>query len=421
MPEAMSLEYTARLVKEGLDPFGGYFYSNGAKIYPDLGKHIEYASAEAAGPLDATASDWAGVNIMQSIQRDKDRAPVARRSATIDPMYGETHTKGRHENFMIIDPMNGYDAGRMFRGVMSAFLVSRGVITGAGFATGGSFLTTQKAVGIGQDVVLGYGDRRTTEGSKPLGGISTQSDRRFGRFTVLETRHADPHMLPYADFITLAITSLALRTIEHGLIHPGNAENYTLADSIKALEVVDNPARLNNDELVLDNGESISAVGLQLRFARAALALMHQDGMRLPRDERYAIHEWLSLCGELGKIKELNRLSLRVLLGKIEWASKLMLMERIEDPEKAIEFDLQWSSLDEGSLGAKVVQRRLLHPTGAVQKRAAHYEMCPPQTRAQKRTRLQSLPQHRTKSANWNSITLGEKHKISLKNPYESS
>lgn len=412
--EELLNELDGRLKRAGYPMRSGRYLDNGAKVYPDL-KHVEYASAEGAGPLDATACDWAGVNIVHALEKETDAAPVVRRAATIAPNTGRISTKGRHENYMIINPAASQDQGFLFQAVMSTFLATRGVITGAGFSQGESFTTTQKGRGIGEMVVFGYGNRQA-EQKKPLGGISEKIDRQYGPFTVLEARHADPHLLPYADFMSLAITSLGLRLLEQRTINYDNAEDFILINPIKALDVVDDPTLLNREELTLLNGEAISPVGLQRRFARAALSLIETGEVRLPKDEQYAVQEWLHLCNALAEVRGLERVHLRALLGKVEWATKLVFMERIEDADDAIELDMQWSTIGDRSIGKKVAKRMSQHPSKLALKRAAYYMTTPPQTRAQRRAKyLRTQP---SVHATWSQVMTGHGPDITMDNPY---
>lgn len=340
----------------------GQYCSNGARIYPEFG--IEYASPECAGPTEATAADFAGLNIIQKLTApsnpskiSKTHFPVLRHTGSFNTKTGKINTRGYHENFLIPYPTSDTDR-EAFRTVMGSFLATRIIWDGVGLVTNQGYFLSQKAAGIGNPVLDGYGDR-TTHGSKPLAGLMAPSgsseDKLSPGWGLLEVRSADSHMSRSHTFSSLAITSLVLRLIERKAINAHNIDNFILTAPEHALQRVN--TTFGRETLRLQSGKITSALSLQTRFAELISDMAAVTD--LPSDEKVAAGQFTTLCQKLETYKSSK--DIEPLADSVEWAAKLFFLRHKygedvlqQKPSEAVAFDLQWHRIDEKSVGLKV-------------------------------------------------------------------
>lgn len=443
-------EYTvpARLYNTGLETLAtlGYlavpgvasWLRNGGVLYCDLG-HLEYASPESLGPLDALASDHAGANIMNALWRrhDPTSKPPLRRSATFDidtyvqsDQHTQQHdagllvsTKGYHENYLIPRPDTSTDK-ELFKRVIGSYLATRAIWYGSGMYLGGRFSLTQKSTGIGAGLrVNGYGSYRASEGEKPLAAILDGTDKIGAQAAILEVRNADPHMLRAATLMGLGVTSLVLRLLEVGIIAHSNAAKFAVTDEYRATQLSDVHANITGNVLTTLDGENISPLELQMRFVQA----VHDLGrhVKLPSDEQYVAQKWLEICIALDAYIHGNEAAGKSLKGHVEWFTKQYYAQKLAakhdkvgNPYFYVAFDTQWTALTDTPLVTPRLSRLAESDTlfTGVESRIAERTVTPPRTRAQKRIKI--MQDFGVTSVDWARVidTRGNPH--TMESPY---
>lgn len=285
------------------------YLSNGGRLYPDLGKFIEYASAESAGPKNAVAADLAGIGIVKKIvdASKKDHRGVYRIAGSYKSahrgMSASYNSMGTHENYMI--PANIKNDENIYK-YLPGYLASRF------FAMGGmvqkSFNVSQKVLSLGELPIINQLERRTEDGIKPMAIIIPES-ASFDvvgnkQWTRLEVRFADPVMSPKSRFLSLAATSLVLRMIEHPQLIDKNLEQYVyFSEPVKVAKSFLSDLTFTKKHQTIDN-KRVSALDIQKVFLDNAIKLANK--IELPKDEIFAISLWKEYCTKMTNINPIE-------------------------------------------------------------------------------------------------------------------
>ncbi len=392
-------EIAAGLSLLGLRNVGGY-YSNGARVYQYSG--IEYASPECLGPRSAAAAEFAGMALIKKLTDTKEKLfPVLRNSGAYSVAAGKVNTRGYHQNFLV--PLPEEDKQEQLKAMISAFLATRIAWDGAGLATPGGYLLSQKAPGIGAPVINGGEINRTVHGEKPLAGFfrwgkdSDVMDKIGGGWALLEVRCADPHMSISQTYASLAITSLALRLFEQRIINEHNLTDFALKDPVKSLHQIN--TQMGRGKIELESGNSTTALGLQKRFGDAILQLAEKTDLHLPSDEQAAASKLTTMCDSLEGTEEL-----KPLVPGIEWATKKYYSDKKTGSLKEeLAFDLKWHRIDERSVGL-TTYKKLYEKLGIGEPNSAWQSDSKPKTRAA--ARGAAIASGKCTSANWNHLTV---------------
>jgi proteasome accessory factor A len=320
------------------EPVGnGGFLLNAGRLYVDMG-HLEYASPECATLADAVAYERAG-DMM--VQRALEEVGLADNASIIkNNIDHETDaTFGSHENYLV---RRSFPFTRQGLDQLVPFLVTRQIFAGAGRV--GAARVPSGLVHIGDEV----------EGPDVTFQISQRSDHIVNEFfqwvqgnrAIINTRDeplADPeryrrlHLLlgdsnlcEVAIALKLGTTSLVLQLIEDG----ATFADLALADPVGSLHAISRDA--SRQWLVeADDGRVVSAIDIQERYAEAARSRYYG------RDEEmdWVIDEWQRVLADL-------RGDYERLVGRIDWASKLWMLESFRAAE-GLDWDAPWlKSLD---------------------------------------------------------------------------
>lgn len=336
-------------------PGNGGFLTNAGRMYLDMG-HLEYASPECTSLFDLVASDRAGDQILQSALEDLGLAETV--SLVKNNIDHETDaTFGSHENYLV---SRQFPFSRRGLAPLVSFLVTRQIFTGAG------------RVGIGNDpsewVQVGHlmlhrpGLRDAPDRKGVPFQISQRADFIVNDFfewvqhnrSIVNTRDeplADPnhyrriHLLcgdsnvsEYATALKMGTTGLVLQLIEDGHVPAGLA----LSEPVEALQ------ELSQDQerawlVTLESGKTISAIDLQLELFRAA----HQHYLGQDEETDWVLDHWERVLTDL-------RGDYAKLVGRVDWASKLWLLDLYREAER-----IEWGAPELKSLD---LEYHNLHP-----------------------------------------------------------
>lgn len=328
-------------------PGNGGFLTNAGRIYLDMG-HLEYASPECGMLADVVASDRAGDRLIQQAISDLGLADsVSLIKNNID--HETDATFGCHENYLV---SRRFPFSRRGLGKLLPFLVTRQLFTGAGRVGAASV----------QDVWLQRGQiivPRT--GLAALYGrpqipfqLSQRADHIVNDFfewvqgnrAIVNTRDeplADPHeyrrihllvgdtnMAEYATALKLGTTALVLQLIEEGCA----PEHLQIAEPVEVLQ------ELSQDQerrwiVHLESGGTISAIDLQEEYLAAARRRCSgQD-----EETDWVLTEWERVLQDL-------RDDYTTLVGRVDWATKLWMLETYREAEGVSWDDPMLKSLD---------------------------------------------------------------------------
>ena len=320
-------------------PGNGGFLTNAGRIYLDMG-HLEYASPECHSLSDAVATDRAGDLLLQRAITELGLADQA--SLIKNNVDHETDaTFGSHENYLV---SRRFPFSRRGLAPLVTFLVTRQIFTGSGRV--GAASPQDAWIQMDRLIVpratIGHG---LSSPQLPF-QISQRADHIVNDFfewvqqnrAIVNTRDeplADPsqyrrihlllgdsNMAEYATALKLGTTGLVLQLIEEGK----EPKELDISEPVETLQ------EISQDQdrkwlVLLQNGKTISAIDIQEQFLKAAdQAYRGQD-----EETDWVLDEWASVLQDL-------RGSYEKLVGRVDWASKLWLLESFREAER-----LEWS------------------------------------------------------------------------------
>lgn len=325
-------------------PGNGGFLTNAGRIYLDMG-HLEFASPECGTLADLIASDLAGDRILQTALEDLGLADTI--SLIKNNIDHETDaTFGSHENYLV---SRQFPFSRRGLNQLIPFLVTRQIFTGSGRI--GTASTMDGWVQRGP-LIVHRASLRGDAQTLPF-QISQRADHIVNDFfewvqqnrAIVNTRDeplADPNqfrrihlllgdsnMAEVATALKIGTTSLVLQLIEEDL-HPRGLE---IQDPVEALQDISHD--LTRQWLVtLANGKTISAIDVQEQYLEAAIQYAGQD-----EETDWILEQWGSVLKDL-------RGEYTTLVGRVDWASKLWLLESFREAEQIEWDDPMLKSLD---------------------------------------------------------------------------
>jgi proteasome accessory factor A len=328
-------------------PGNGGFLTNAGRIYLDMG-HIEYASPECESLTDVVASDRAGDQVLQQAITELGWSDTV--SLIKNNIDHETDaTFGSHENYLVT---RQFPFTRRGLNPLVTFLVTRQIFTGSGRIGSANpqegwiqvnrLMVPRAAVGQGQSI-----DQLPFQ-------ISQRADHIVNDFfewvqqnrAIVNTRDeplADPNqyrrihlllgdsnMAEFATALKLGTTGLVLQLIEEG--HA--PRDLTITEPVEALQEISQDQ--DRQWLVrLQSGSTISAIDIQEQFLAAAVEQYKgQD-----EETDWVLAQWESVLQDL-------RGDYAKLVGRVDWASKLWLLESYRDAEQVGWNDPMLKSLD---------------------------------------------------------------------------
>lgn len=328
-------------------PGNGGFLTNAGRIYLDMG-HLEYASPECSSLIDLVAMDRAGDQIIQSALQELGMADTV--SLIKNNIDHETDaTFGSHENYLV---SRTFPFSRRGLGTLVPFLVTRQIFAGAGRV--GAAGAPDEWVQVGRLILHRPGLRDARMRPILPFQISQRADHIVNDFfewvqqnrAIVNTRDeplADPHQFrrihlllgdsnlsEVATALKVGTTALVLQLIEEGHTPSG----------LEIKEPVETLQELSHDQdrrwlVTLESGKTISAIDLQERYLESAQKHCHgQD-----EETDWVLEQWEAILNDL-------RGDYTKLVGRVDWASKLWLLESFREAEHIDWYDPILKSLD---------------------------------------------------------------------------
>ena len=328
-------------------PGNGGFLVNAGRLYVDMG-HIEFATPECHTLTDIVASDRAGDRIIQQALEELGlQETVSFIKNNID--HETDATFGSHENYLVSRkfPFNLRGLNRLL-----PFLVTRQIFTGTGrigaTETLDRWIPVEHITSKGQPIHDDLGRMAIPY------QISQRADHIVNDFfewvqhnrALVNTRDeplADPNqfrrihlllgdsnMSEFATALKLGTTGLVLQLIEDGHVP-------TELDFEDPVQTLRNISRDPSREWMvsLSTGKTMSAIDMQEEYLHAAQK--HHAGQDEETD--WVLKEWESVLADLRKDHT-------TVVGRIDWASKLWLLEQFKK-EEGLEWEDPWlRSLD---------------------------------------------------------------------------
>src|SRR5690348_10455768 len=316
-------------------PGNGGFLTNAGRIYLDMG-HLEYASPECHSLTDVVATDRAGDMILQKTIQDLDLADQV--SLIKNNVDHETDaTFGSHENYLVT---RRFPFSRRGLAPLVTFLVTRQIFTGSGRV--GAASPQDAWIQMDRLIVPRAALRHGAASPQLPFQISQRADHIVNDFfewvqqnrSIVNTRDeplADPNqyrrihlllgdsnMAEYATALKLGTTGLVLQLIEDGKA----PRDLDLDEPVETLQ--ESSQDQERQWMVrLQSGEQVVAIDVQDEVLAAAQA--HCRGQDEGTDG--VIAEWARVLGDL-------RGDYGRLVGRVDWASKLWLLDTFREAER---------------------------------------------------------------------------------------
>lgn len=301
---------------------------NGARFYNDH-THPEYSTPECRTLKDLVAHDRAGERL---VQRAADRRNKALGGQYVRLYKNNTdfhgHSYGCHDNFLV---PRSIPFPRLVAGLLP-FLISRQIIAGSGKVgieaqesgfVPGTFQLSQRADFIETELSV------DTMHNRPLLNTRDEPHADRHKYRRLHLIIGDANMCEYATALKIGTTNLVLDLIERGA-----APVLALEQPVAAVKQISRDPDLKAT-VRRTNGRTISGLEIQEAYYLAAQRLLAGHDA----ESDWVLREWGNTLRLL--IQERGGL-----VGKLDWVTKLWLLE-IFVQEERVGWDDPWlASLD---------------------------------------------------------------------------
>lgn len=204
------------------------YLANGGRMYVDLGKHPEYATAECTTVPQVIAQDLAGEQIWGALVH-RANARLADQQIRIHLIKNNRDSHGTsygcHENYLI---SRQFSQTQEVVGLVT-YLVARTLLTGAGdLNVAGNFELSGRASAIACVV------SKDPTKSRPIITAREEAHADESKFARLQVVHGDSHLSGLAGALTMGLTSQVLDALEGGL----SLQDLQLRDPIATLHAI---------------------------------------------------------------------------------------------------------------------------------------------------------------------------------------
>jgi proteasome accessory factor A len=289
------------------------FLENGARLYLDVGSHPEYATPECDSLFDLVAHDKAGEEILEALAHSAEaRMREEGIRGKVYLLKNNTDSAGNsygcHENYLTVR----VDDLTHLVEVLIPFLVSRQIFAGAGkvllTSRGPMYSISQRAEHIWEGV------SSATTRSRPIINTRDEPHADAEKYRRLHVIVGDSNMSEWATFLKVGSMSIILRLLEEDIV----LRDLSLENPIRAIREISHDDALAK-KVRLVNGREVTALEIQWTYLERARRYAERYG--LPRDEQLALSMWTEALESLESDRD-------ALVGKVDWITKLELIER---------------------------------------------------------------------------------------------
>jgi proteasome accessory factor A len=293
------------------------FLDNGARLYLDVGSHPEYATPECDDLAELVAHDKAGERILENLLKSAERR-LHEEGITGDIYLFKNNTDsagnsyGCHENYLV----SRVGEFQRIAEILIPFLVTRQIFAGAGKVLqtprGARFTISQRAEHIWEGV------SSATTRSRPIINTRDEPHADAERFRRLHVIVGDSNMSEWTTLLKVGTTDLVLRMLEEGQ----TLRDLTLENPIRAIREISHDLDFTQP-IRLSAGREMTALEIQRAYYEKVVTFTDRHGADPLR--RRVLQMWGDTLDSLEK-EDLDALD-----GKLDWVTKLRLLERYQE------------------------------------------------------------------------------------------
>jgi proteasome accessory factor A len=384
---------------------------NGARLYLDVGDHIEYATPEDDWLFGTVVNEFAGEQIVFSALRQACNAKLFHDFRVYKRVVDDNlNTQGYHNSLLSLKDRMSIDeehlslaglhiaTGNLFFGSGAVVLDKNGKA---------HYRLAQKVLNLNTDYAFSSHGK-----DQPLISLRNEPLANKGKYRRVHLTSFDPNMSPWATWTRLGSMSIVMRMIEQGYYGKDlmpKMDLYQLAQHVAA-------------DLSLKQTIEL-ADGRMVRPEELEEALLERaDRLDLPDEEQEVLEEWKQAHTDL-------KADPRLLVNRADWVGKKVAIDRYMERHKLpLEHadvrgkDLQWD--DRGPKGIGMAMRRSrkgyapFMPTNRQLKASRNHAPATTRARVRERAIRKIVGDHQMSQASleWESINWPDGHTTSLGN-----
>ena len=386
---------------------------NGARLYIDHGRVIEYATPECSSGFEVMLQERVGEHVVRELgdivireidpefadlMESEPRTPVYKRTGYADvrktdepstSLMSPNLSTGHHETYQTTLTRSQLESGNGYH-LLNAYLSTRIVWSGTGLVSTLGYELSQKAPGINFS-----GSSPTRHGDK--------MPYRFKGDGLLEIRLGEGNMSDWAIATKFDMTSLVLRMMEHGI----SLRNVDLRN--KQENVAFRTASTNPLAMIPTESGRLDAIDIQCMIAEEAILFGEKHGA--PRHEIQAAENVLKACYDVQAFLT-HQDSIDTVSDRIDWAAKLhklysrgIGLGQISCANLiAVAYDLSWEDLSPHGSARRWYAKH--QPDRVTEPKIKRTFNQPPEGRASSRVALLQEHSGEIRSVEWDYITL---------------
>ncbi len=246
----------------------GIFLQNGARFYPEINGHPEYAQPEANSPLEVAVHDKAGERILQQAarlaMRQRPELELTIVKNNLDTYFPDAVSFGTHESYTCWD----------FAAAPAALLphlASRVIFTGAGCLSsrpsGSGFELSQRA----RHIVHAVGDETTRQRALFCTRLRKRIDQSNQGYVRAHLICRDSVRLPFGTYLAYGTTGLLFHHLNQGR---GVGRGLALTSPVEALQSISLDPWLHA-RVRLQDGRDLTALDIQQALLDECADLQH--------------------------------------------------------------------------------------------------------------------------------------------------
>lgn len=292
----------------------GEFLGNGARLYIDVGEHVEYATPETLDPLELTACEMAGDTVaLAALSKWAQQYQVANHALYRRVSDGGGAYWGSHENYSL--PRKVWKDYTQGIANVAFHIATRNILTGPGaIAVSGKYVLWGKA-----PVLSGVYLQGTTYSKRPLIANRNEPLAISDKYMRLNVVGGAPNQSPWATRMKIGTTLLLLDCIEQGhdlkkFMLPDGQAFYGAINTIATDLSMQRPIRLQN-------GTSIRPVDAQIELLQSAEML--REVFDLKPWQEWTLNEWRR------GLEDLEVGGGEAIADRADWPTRLQIIEDI--------------------------------------------------------------------------------------------